>query len=259
MSHAWSWIAKHWEFVVGAVLGAGGLAIGAASWYFQRQPKRLDYEFLSRVTILHERADVLRGKLKMDYDGVPIKDPRIVTIRISNTGKRGISQDDFKNGRPITITYETNPPFDGHIVATSRGLPIDAVEEIFPPISDPLADDYDPSPQILPRLISAGEWFDVQYLSDGPPGTISVACRFLDQSRSMQARRTAGGYLLQSSLAFASGVIASLIVGFTPFHIPQHYLPGIVILGIVILFLVSVFYGLHAIERGDRPRIRVGR
>jgi hypothetical protein len=190
MSHAWNWIASHWEFVVGAILGIAGVAIGVASWYIQRQPKQLDYQFLSRVTILHERADVLRGKLKMDYEGVPIKDPRIVTIRISNTGKRGISRDDFKNGQPITIKYETNPPFDGHIVGLSPELPHDAVGEVFPSAIDPFADDYDPTPQITPHLLSAGEWFDVQLLSDGPSRVIEIACRFLDQSRPMQDRGT---------------------------------------------------------------------
>ena len=48
--------------------------------------------------------------------------PRVLVIRIMNTGKKAVSAEDFAGGEPIKIAYESNPPFDVQLVAASPGL-----------------------------------------------------------------------------------------------------------------------------------------
>lgn len=167
----WHWIAQHWEFVVGTAIGVLGIIIAIATVAYQRSPKRLDYKIMSDIRVLNIDAD---PKWEVLYDGRKIEDPRIVVIRFVNTGKQPIRADDFEGGLPIRVTYEMNGYWSASVVAPSEyeDLGLANVEN-----NSPYA--------ITPKLLNAGESFDVQFLSEKPHGAINIAARFSGQARPM--------------------------------------------------------------------------
>jgi len=129
--------------------------------------------------------------LNFKYDGQKIEDPRIVVIRIRNSGKQPIVEDDFQAGRPITVQYASNRPFTAMVTDMSDGLGPDSV--VF-------ADDREARFAILPRLLNPKEWFQVQMMSAGKHGDIAVGCRLAGQTRQMKRKSPAS--LLGTPLDF---------------------------------------------------------
>jgi hypothetical protein len=178
----WPWIVEHWEFLFG-VLGVIGVLVSIIAWIQQRQPKQLDYEIRSDVRLLGTQADEWREKLYISYGDVSVKDPWVQIVRIRNTGKKSISRDDFSNGEPITLMSESADLIDRQLIAASHGLAPGKLAEI-----DEYGDDRDADypVKITPKLLSEGEWFDVQIFSDGDPGDLKVDARFADRRRPMK-------------------------------------------------------------------------
>jgi len=80
---SWSWFAEYWEFWVSAAL-AGVLAIGTLWW--QRKTKILDWEPTADEPIVGAAAaQETMSRLKVQYDGVPLRYPRLMTLYVLNT------------------------------------------------------------------------------------------------------------------------------------------------------------------------------
>ena len=171
------WVGDNVEVVVGAVIGLIGVgaAIGIALW--QHKPKRLDYRVRTNVPILSQHASELGSRIVVAHYGNELKEPRLVTVRIMNTGKQAIVAEDYVQG--ITIEYEANPPFEAFIARESGpGICTDVWSGTGGMHGDPI--------DVRPMLMNQGDWFDVQLLSDGPSGDVSVSARFKDQARPMR-------------------------------------------------------------------------
>jgi hypothetical protein len=95
----WQWLTQSWELIFG-VLGVVGFVITVLAWVQQRQPKQLDWELLTDIRLLDPNFHDWQLRVVSD-DGQTIDDPRIVTLRIKNTGKKAISRKDFIDGEPI--------------------------------------------------------------------------------------------------------------------------------------------------------------
>lgn len=179
MTEKWAWIAEHWEFSVGTALAVIGIVIAVVTAFYQRQPKQLDYQVMSDIRILSHEARDLREQLGVTYGGMTLTDPRIVVVRIWNTGKKSVLATDFAGGVPITISYERNPPKHVKVIGASDGLSADEVGVLeHRPDSGTV--------QVIPNLINRNEWFDIQLLSDCSHGEIAATTRFADQKGPMR-------------------------------------------------------------------------
>ena len=168
------WIGDNFGTMVGAVIGL--LGVVAALWiaFWQSKPKRLDYEIRNNVPILSSHASALRGRMSVLFEGKHVDEPRLVTVRIKNTGKQAVTVDDYVD--MIRVKFEKNPPFDGFIADESiPGICTDVFDDLIAKV-----------PAMRPPLLNPGDWFDVQLISDGPPGEIEVTSRFKEQSRPMR-------------------------------------------------------------------------
>jgi hypothetical protein len=173
-----SWLSDHWEFVVGTAVAILGIVVGIAIALWQRQPKTLDYEVVNKLPILSPNANLAwetpSAPLVVLYGDQKIKDPFLLTVRVRNTGKRAIEAGDYAD--PITVTCTGSRPFDGFI------------NQVFPQELR-VADDPRSLAQLAalrPPLLNPGDWFELQFLTDGDPAEITVRSRFKDQARSMQ-------------------------------------------------------------------------
>jgi hypothetical protein len=116
---------------------------------------------------------------------VEFEDPRIVTLRVRNTGKKAITEEDFAAGQPIMIVNQGAETADVQITDKSPELRDDTID---------IAVDYEQEPDsrdlgkitLLPKLVNPGEWFDVQILYSSFARNLSVTARFADQRRPMR-------------------------------------------------------------------------
>jgi len=76
---------------LGIVIAIVGIII---SIYIQRRPKRLSYRILQAMSVVTVK-EKLSDKLQVLYDGEPVQDVTLVTLRIVNSGKKIIDIEDF--------------------------------------------------------------------------------------------------------------------------------------------------------------------
>ena len=90
-----------WQFA-GAVLALVAIAISVALYFAQRQRKDVTYELLSNTPLLTLREKGL-GQLQLTYNGVPVDNPRLAVIRLTNSGNMAIATADYE--RPISFAF----------------------------------------------------------------------------------------------------------------------------------------------------------
>jgi hypothetical protein len=247
----WSWFSQSWQFITGIVVG---LLIAVAQIIYQRQPKQLDWELRHDVRLISPQARHLREKLELQYDGTPLVYPRVLVIRVANTGKKAVSAQDFDGGDPVKIGYESNPPFDVQLVAASPGLSAEDVADV-KRLYGLNGSKRKGAVEIVPKLLNAGEWFDVQMLSDYDHGDITVTSRFADQRRPMKRLdlnqvRPRWPMFALALPAFVGGLATALLTTLSPaFSLPGNRVFSAVLLtvmlGLSLLAVVSVRNLLH--------------
>lgn len=105
-----------WQFA-GAVLAFIAIAISVAMYLAQRQRKDVTYELLSNTQLLTLREKGL-GQLQLTYNGIPVDNPRLAVIRLTNSGNIPIGTADYE--RPISFTFgEGSTVLSSAITATS--------------------------------------------------------------------------------------------------------------------------------------------
>ncbi len=176
------WLEQNWQWLTGIVIG--GL-IALVVYWRQHRPKTLDYQIVNNIPILANRSGEIADKLNVTYDSFQVKDPRIITVRIVNTGKRSIMPSDYE-GR-VRITFEQYVLIDGSISSAANDdiktklFFVGAKGELLsgPPRFSAMSLEF--------GLLNPGEWVELLLISDGDPGEISVTARFADQARQMRA------------------------------------------------------------------------
>jgi hypothetical protein len=161
------------------VIGAIGVVYSIVAYYQQRKPKpkRLDYRILNRIQIVSRHARGLPQTLEVRYGGVPLDDPRIVLLRIENTGVQSVKRDDFVGDDAVEVLYERDALIQARVVDTSPNLSTDNWGELSVEGR---------AIRVAPYLLNAGEYIDIQMLFEHFPGDIRVKARFADQESPMQ-------------------------------------------------------------------------
>lgn len=80
------------------LLGAAAFIVGLITLvYFQwwRNRKRLSYEVLSNVVLLSAEEEI-QDKVEIRYEGQPVKNVRLIVIKLINDGYVPIKKDDFE-------------------------------------------------------------------------------------------------------------------------------------------------------------------
>jgi hypothetical protein len=183
---------------------------------------------------------------------VILKDPQILILRFRNTGKKCISADDFKDGKPITVTYDQNPPLNVKVVRASRGVDIHSIADISLNTGE-LKDDGDV--RIVPRLLNEAEWFDVQLLSDQPHGLVAASARFADQKRPMRRIDLSQQSRRDFWLAGIGLIIGMLAGGIAGLYIAKSSFLGSMIFGIITSTILT--WTLWGLTKYVFPKIRL--
>lgn len=139
------------------------LVVGIASW----RPKHLDYAIVNDIPILWRGAHSFKQSMSVRYDDIELSDPRLVTVRIRNTGKKAIRPEDFDE--PVSVSFTKNPPIQARIF-----------EGTSPKFGRAAISRHGQGVHVESLMINPRDWFDIQILSDGPHGNITVQSRIVD-------------------------------------------------------------------------------
>jgi hypothetical protein len=103
--------------------------------------------------------------MEVRYGGAEHKDPTVVLLRVENTGKESVRQEDFVSGEAVEIQYKSNPPIHVRVVGTSFNVPTDNWGELT----------YGSKVlRVLPYLSNPRQYIDIQMLFERSPGEITV-------------------------------------------------------------------------------------
>jgi hypothetical protein len=217
--HVDMWWATYGETIVTLIIGS---AIGAfANWVFYRMseaPKRFAWEFMS-VRRLINAPENKRADLKVVYKGADVTNPIFTVMRIGNTGRKTITADDFESEVPTTINFGETPLLSADVVERShRG--VRAAIKVHAEKPNLV--------EIDPPFLKPGEWFEIQFVTDGEPKVPAVDSRFAYTSgpisRTLSRRKTLGrGIEIVHVLAAVDlGIVAARVTE-APAIAPAHF------------------------------------
>lgn len=177
-----SWWSQYGATVWGIVLGAA-ITVIVAVLIYQRQKriKTLDWTPITNVPLLDTRATVA-NEFNVYWRNTKVSSPRILILRIQNTGREAIRSQDFEGN--IHISFETTARVLLALISdTSPNLPRPSLIQVMP--DEGRTNNLD----VEPLLLNSGEWFDIQCLIDGSASYPCIECRFADQTREMKRGR----------------------------------------------------------------------
>ncbi|MFI2837549.1 hypothetical protein [Mycolicibacterium sp. PDY-3] len=180
---AQTWIEQN-GWVLDLSIGFVGIAVGALvtvlTYLKSRERRILDYRVENRLDIIPS-ATSKHTELKVTYNGVVLDQPRIMTMRIMNSGNRAVVREEFVD--PISFVEGEEDPslvkfVEGVIV---EGLPPEIVGDVLVEV------DGRKVMRIAPKLMNPKDYFIVQLTYEGELGWMTE-CRFIGQTRRMQFR-----------------------------------------------------------------------
>ena len=190
-----------WIGVAGAVLGLVGIAWGIYSYWRPRRSKWLswNYPIANRIIRVLPLQRDRRHQLKVVYGEREVENPNIIVLRIANAGREEIRADDFT--RQITIAFRH-----------SKLLARDVINQSSEDIDVTLKVDTSAPNEVTvnPLLLNAGEWIEIQCVTDGPIERPPLRARIAGQTReptslavvqSMRTLRVLAGLLIFSIIA----------------------------------------------------------
>ncbi len=152
-----TWISRHsW----GAGIAAGIIAtvlVAAVVFLLQRESKTFDWQILTDEPILTGAAATTAGLKLTLHDRVELAHPRLITIRLRNSGKREIRPEDFACMTCIR-TNDTIEIKSGVTLRYRDGM-----------ANKPIVGWMEHHADVSPVLYNRGDWADVQLIVDCLP------------------------------------------------------------------------------------------
>ena len=147
------WARNHDSIIVSAI----SLAVGAAiSWWINRRPKTLDVVIKENTLILTAPATTAGERLGVTWDGEPLRHPRLIRLRLVNTGRQVVRSSDFDEGEAFWVTVHGAVIKALDVLSRSGGVQCHQLR--------PTGDD---RVGLLPKSLEPREWVDVQLVVDG--------------------------------------------------------------------------------------------
>lgn len=152
---------------LGNILGVAGLVTGFIFYWLSRKPKRFGWQVISTTEIVSFKGRSL--PLKVVYEEQEVYSPNLIVLRLGNAGKAEIRPSDY----------------DGLVrVEFSKGrmLACDISRKLNEQIVAEVTRDTPMSVTVAPSLLNAGEWIDLQFITDGPVETPKVSARIAGET-----------------------------------------------------------------------------
>src|SRR5829696_4148828 len=91
-----------WRFWVGPAVGIAGLSFAIFAFFRNWKPKRLQYEVRVDQEIISQNPHTRWAALSVRFEDRDLHRPRVVTVRVTNTGKVEARGEDFDE--PLAVS-----------------------------------------------------------------------------------------------------------------------------------------------------------
>lgn len=136
---------------IGALLAAIGIVV--AFWIYHKQShKSLSYAVLSQPLVTVSTKEII-GRVQVLLDGRPIDSPRLLLLKIENTGELAIEAKDFDHPLTVTVNGEI---INCYVINASSNSLRECVK--FKLVEDRQL-------KFDNMLLNSGDWFEVQILA----------------------------------------------------------------------------------------------
>jgi hypothetical protein len=237
-----------------AVLAAISLALALFFYLRPRRSKWLSWNYPTANRII--RVSPLQrdrlNQLKVVYVEREVENPNIIVLRIANAGREEIRADDFT--RQITILFKQSKLLARDVIDRSSE-DIDVTFKVDTSAPNEVA--------VNPLLLNAGEWIEIQCVTDGPIERPPLRARIAGQTREpanlavVQHKRTKRVLLGGLICSFIAAVVSGSFVVSQGTGIGNlAALGGVILLGMLSGFIASSveirYTGLPWIRRSRR-------
>jgi hypothetical protein len=223
-----------WQFIatlVSVVYVLGSLLI----FFFQRRRKSLSYVVMSN-TLLFSSNEIGAGKLQVVFKGKTVKDPRLIVVKISNSGNVPIPASEYEI--PVALRFgESTSVLTADIHGTTPGS-IKATVELG-----------DTEVILNPLLLNPGDSVTLKTLVSHSDGKVAVAGRIVGvrEIKVLQPKGT------KTALAI-TGAILILLVVLAQFIHQQPILTDfltLIVLGLAVI-MAAIWVTATAIEENQK-------
>jgi hypothetical protein len=234
-----------WQFV-GALLAAIAIGIAILVYYRQRRRKRLGYQILANTPVLTVDEEI-RGKLKIWYEDIPVRNLQLLLLKFINTGNVPIATADFE--RPLSITFGSEAKIlSSEIIASSPS-------DLSPSISATTH-----GIALAPLLLNPNDYFTIKALVSERQGGVSVTARIIGVERVVYLKESL--LIKRGALLFAfvlSGLLSGIVSNWltvlttvTRWKAPFYYAAfGVAVIALAISYFIVNFSGKRTKHRNQ--------
>ena len=191
-----------WSFVAASVFA---VLLAIVTDWIQSNRKILDWTLRANIPLVSPALEHIGSGLTVNWNDRRLSRPRVVLIRIVNTGRRTVKQDEYSSGITVdvpgahiieaTITNMTN----SDVMSAGAPLPVQ-------PESSQV--------EFQPAVMHKKDYLGLRLLVEGDVIQPKISARFTDQTRAMRSTDTVGNRW-QRYLTYALTIFA----GYTLFPI----------------------------------------
>jgi len=111
-------------FVFGTLLALFSIYAGYVFYKRAAKPKTLDFARLVSTSLLSPVSPRVKEQLVLTWNGEKVEEPKVIEVKIQNTGKQAVVRSDYDV--PITITVTNGKVLGTHI---RNAIPEEAVSD----------------------------------------------------------------------------------------------------------------------------------
>ena len=203
-----------WQFI-GALIGLITVAITIIIYLIQRRSKKLDYELISKTSLLSVQDEV-DGRVQIVFEGTHVQKVHLIICKVSNSGNVSIVSSDYE----IPLSFEMGP--DSRILSAE-------VTEVLP--KDLLVDINvnGNAIRVSPCLLNGSDSFSIKALIGDYDGTFAANARIAGVKEIRKVNpslRKSFALILAGSTLSIGGLVYSLANSIracsTPFDNPEE-------------------------------------
>jgi hypothetical protein len=145
--------------VLATVLGIAAIVTAVIVYRRQRTFTSVDYQIIADIKLLidSDAADAFANRIEVTYNSAPVRQPRVVDVKVMNTGNTPVKATDYD--RPIVFELDGGrPPIDATIIGESTPRITGNLFRQQPDTPRPIS--------IQPSLLNQSDWFTLRMLFD---------------------------------------------------------------------------------------------
>jgi hypothetical protein len=208
--------------VVSSIIGIAAIVVALIIANRQQRRTSVDFDVLSDIKLIDsDAADAFANRIEVTYDSRPLSHPRIIDVKVMNTGNTAVRAEDYE--RPIVIELEDC------YRAIEAAVINESTENITGDIFEKLPNGAR-TISMRPPLLNPHDWFTLRILFDNKNSRLDCSHRIVGgQQMREYSPAIAAKHARLNWYGFVFIVIAILTTGIVGGIIAKSYLAALVL------------------------------